>query len=724
MLFARRWRCSFGFVAAPLALLTAQAWAQETEEVRTEEVRERTDGDASHLPAVEVRSPAWSDATTEGRDAYAATHATVGGKDATPVLEIPQSVSVITRQRIEDQNLQSVEEALREVTGVTVTPWNGATYQIRSRGYFLEPSYDGIPSFGDLNVTQQFDLAMFDRVEVLRGPSGLFQGSGQPGGTVNLVRRQGLAKFGGSATASVGSWSQYRAEASVGGPLNADGTLRSRLVVVGHDRDFYYDHAHGRGAMAYGTLDYDLSPRTTLSLYGAHQYDKENTFMGLPAHSDGRFLDVRRSTNPYPSWSRSATTTSMVAVELGHRWDSGWKLRGRYGRQTQDTDLIDGYPNSGIDVATGLAPYRRRGWDSRTTRDLLDVYVSGPFTLLGRRHEAVVGWNYGKHASDTLYGATDVVPGISFLDPDALPRPDIPPFVRGYSDETVQSGFYGQLKLSLTDAITLVTGARSSNFRTRSRDTVPGSPAPGWTAGARETGEVTPYAGVVVHVADNVTTYASYSDIFMPQTAREAGGRTLDPRVGKQIELGAKGSFLDGRLQASASVFRTRDENRSFPDTANPGFFLQAGKVEIKGWEAEISGNPTANLQMTLGYARLDTEYLSHERLAGTPFTLFEPRHSLKAYARYRFAGSPWSIGGGAHITSGLIGTGEAGLREQGGYGIASVQVGYRITGKTSLSLAVNNVFDRKYYARVGGLNSYNTYGEPRNLLLTLRTSL
>lgn len=709
---AQPWPRKLGFAMAPLALLAADALSQEL-------------GAASMtLGTVEVRGTATGEsrATTEGRASYAASHATVGGKEATSLLQIPQSVSVITRARIEDQNLQTAEDALRQVTGVTVTPWDGATFQIRSRGYFLEPSHDGIPGFGGLNATQQFDLAMYDRIEVLRGPSGLFQGSGQPGGTVNFARRQGLAQFGGDAAVSLGSWSQRRAEASVGAPLNAAGTLRSRVVVSGSDRDFHYDRAHGRRAMAYGTLDYDLGPNTTVSVYGAYQDDKTNPFSGLPAYADGRFLEVPRSTNPYPGWARMDTETAMLAAEAEHRWDGGWKLRARYSRQLQDSNLRDSYPTAGVDVATGLVPYARRGWDSQTGKHLIDIHASGPFALLGRSHVATAGWNYGQTASDTHYGPNDTVPGISFLRPDAVPQLTMPPFVRRYSDETVQRGFYGQLRLSLTDAVTLVTGARASDFQVRSRNVATGAAVPAWTQGARETGQITPYAGLVVQLVDNMTAYASYSDIFMPQTAREASGRILEPRVGKQIELGLKKSLLEGRLMATASVFRTRDENRSLPDVARPGFFVPAGEVEVKGWEIELSGSPTAQLQMSLGYARLDTSYLTHQTLAGTQFTLFEPRHSLKGYANYRLGGGQWSIGGGVQIVSAVAGTGVAGTREEGGYGVASVQVGWQMNPQTAVSLALNNAFDRSYYARVGGLNSYNTYGEPRSVLLSLRT--
>lgn len=672
------------------------------------------------LPPVVVKSKA--DASSEGSNRYAAPYATIGSKEPVPVIEIPNSVSVITRQRIEDQGLFTAEDALRQVTGVTVTPWDGATSQIRSRGYFLEPSYDGIPSYSGLNATQQFDTAMFDRIEVLRGPAGLYQGSGQPGGTVNFVRRQGLAKFGGSAAVSAGTWNNYRAEASVGGPLNEDGSLRSRLVLVTQDRGFYYDRAKSSKEMVYGTLDYDLSPATTISIYGAYQDDTTNPFSGLPAYTNGRFIDAPRSTNPYPSWSVYKTTTSMFAVDAEHRFDNDWKLRGRYSYNRQDWGLRDSYPTTGINPLTGTATYARRGWDSESKRDLVDVYATGPFSLLGRQHALTVGWNYTRYTSDTDYAANDTIIGVPFLSPNLVPSLPVPPYVRNFRDETVQYGVYAQARWSLTDSVTLITGARTTDFNVRSRNTPAGTPTPAWTQGAHESGEVTPFAGLVVHLTKDITAYTSYSDIFMPQTQRTVSGTILAPRVGKQMEYGLKGSFADGRLQTAVAMFETRDRNRAFPDAANPGSFVQVGEVQVKGWEAEVSGSPIKDLNMTVGYARLDTEYLRHQTLQGTAFTLFEPRHTFKAYANYRLAGTPWSIGGGAQIVSGSLGSGQSGVREAGGYGTGSLQVAYHFDERTSLSLAVNNVFDREYYARVGGLNSYNTYGDPRNAMLTLRT--
>lgn len=673
------------------------------------------------LPSITVRG--WADATTEGSGSYVSPVLTIGGKAAVPVMEIPNSVSVITRQRIEDQNIVRVEDALAQVTGVTVTPWDGATYQIRSRGYFLEPSYDGVPAFGGLNATQQYDVAMFDRIEVLRGPAGLFQGSGQPGGTVNFVRKRAPGETQGSLALTHGSWSNNRAEFDAGTPLNDDGSLRGRFVATLQDREFYYDDAKSRKNFVYGTLDYDLTSSTSFSFYVASQDDKTNPFMGLPAYTDGTLIDTSRSTTTMPSWARNETRNTTIGFEAAHHLDNGWQLKALVGHASRDWRLNDAFPTGGVDPATGLiGNYLRRGWDYESTRESFDVYGTGPFSLLGRQHAATVGFNYERLSEERLSGANSSIANVPFGRADLVPKNSIKPYVGGFGYETTQNGMYSQLRFSLTDPLTVVLGGRFSNYTYRSRNVSP-SPSTSWDERSRERNIFTPYAGVVYRINQHLALYSSYADIFMPQTQQAVSGRNLDPREGRQIEVGIKGEFNDGKLQFGASVFRTRDVNRSFNDLDNPGFFLSAGEVEVKGAEVEISGSPTANLQLMAGYAYITSSYEVDRLREGERFSLFEPRHSLKLYGTYRFAGTPWRASAGMTANSAVIGTGEKGLREGTGYAVFNAQLGYDITQKTSLTIAVNNLTDRKYYERIGGLNTYNTYGEPRSVSLNLRTS-
>ncbi len=662
--------------------------------------------------------------TVIGAGAYIAGDVSVGKLPASQ-REIPQSVSVITRQRIEDQNLVTVADALNQAVGVTVISNDTTQSQYRSRGYSPGVMNDGVPAYNALSGYQQFDLAIFDRVEVLRGPAGVFQGSGEPGGVVNLVRKRAQRAFDASVQLSAGSWDNYGAQADVTGPLNADGSVRARAVVSAVDRDYFYERTHTRKLLGYGTLDWDIAPATTLSLAATIQDDETDVpYMGLPAWTDGGLIDAPRSTNPYPDWNRYEWDTRDYLAELNHRFDSGWNAVVRLSRRDQDFYFRDGFPSTGVDPDTGTLNYSRRVRDFNYERDAVDLFLSGPFRLFGREHQALIGYNY-----DSLLSVFDGInaPGVTdvpFGRHDLVPDFDLA-HTLGSETETRQSGFYGQLRLRVAEPLIVVAGARVSDFRVRSRNVPPATPT-AWTTNANKTdGEVTPYAAAVFEVNERISLYASYSDIFVPQSQDRSGGGTLDPRVGRQYEIGSKGEFFDGRLTASIALFDLRDENRAFQDPDNPGFFLNAGEVESKGWEAEVAGSPAPGWDIQAGYTRLETEYLRDRNNEGLPFSTWEPRHTFKLWSVRRFGNGlleGLSVGLGVNaVSSSTAGTGTSAVRRQGGYAITNALLSYRIDEHFTLALNLNNLFDRTYYTRLGGLNTYNTYGEPFNFALTLR---
>lgn len=662
--------------------------------------------------------------TVIGAGAYLADDVSVGKLPASQ-REIPQSVSVITRQRIEDQNLVTIGDALNQAVGVTVISNDTTQSQYRARGYSLGVMNDGVPAYNALSGYQQFDLAIFERVEVLRGPAGVFQGSGEPGGVVNLVRKRAQREFVASAQLSAGSWDNYGAQADVTGPLNADGSVRARAVVSAVDRDYFYERTHTRKLLGYGTLDWDIAPATTLSLAATIQDDETDVpYMGLPAWTSGGLIDAPRSTNPYPDWNRYEWDTRDYLAELNHRFDSGWNAMVRLSRRDQDFYFRDGFPSTGVDPDTGTLNYSRRVRDFNYERDAVDLFLSGPFRLFGREHQALIGYNY-----DSLLSAFDGinapgVTGVPFGRHDLVPDFDLA-HTLGSETETRQSGFYGQLRLRVAEPFTVVAGARVSDFRMRSRNVSPATPT-AWTTNANKTdGEVTPYAAAVFDVSERISLYASYSDIFVPQSQDRSGGGTLDPRVGRQYEIGSKGEFFDGRLTASIALFDLRDENRAFQDPDNPGFFFNAGEVESKGWEAEVAGSPAPGWDIQAGYTRLETEYLRDRNNEGLPFSTWEPRHTFKLWSVRRFGNGlleGLSVGLGVNaVSSSTAGTGTSAVRRQGGYAITNALLSYRIDEHFTLALNLNNLFDRTYYTRLGGLNTYNTYGEPFNFALMLR---
>jgi outer membrane receptor for ferric coprogen and ferric-rhodotorulic acid len=677
-------------------------------------------------------SPVRIDALHENDDAgsYKANTVSVGSKVALPPREVPQSISVVTQARIADQNLITIGDALNEVTGVSISPWDSTTHQYYSRGYTMDMAYDGVPVYGGTSGIQEYDLSIYERVEVLRGPSALFMGSGQGGGLVNLVRKRGLDDPALNLTTSVGSWDNQRVVVDAGGRLDAQGRLRSRVVASWQQHDYFWDVSHKEKWLTYANLDYLITPNTVVSLSATHQEDHtDSPSMGLPAYSDGRFLDVSRSTHVYPDWNRFAYETTELAFDLEHAFSNGWQLKGKVLNRTQDKFWKDAFPspNIGVDPATNtIASYNRRSSDVDFDRKAFDVYLSGPFQLLNREHMATVGYNWDRFLSHSRsVNATPYRNGVPLGNPNVVPEPDLT-FTNGTENVVSQNGVYGQLRLSLTDPLTLILGARSSNFERRSRSVSP-SPTTSWSTTQKETGEFTPYGGLVYAFSDKVSGYVNYSDIFMPQGQETAAGTTLEPRIGAQWETGLKATFLDGNLDASAAVFRTTDKNRALSDPDNPGYSISAGEVRVEGWEMEMTGRPTPNLNLSVGYSYLTSRYVEDQTRSGEKFSLFEPRHSLKSYAKYRVLDGGLKgafVGGGVHLSSGTDGTSNTALRSQGGYALVNGQLGYEWSEKTSLALIGSNLLDRHYYARVGNLNTYNTYGEPRSFTLVLRTSL
>lgn len=655
-------------------------------------------------------------------DSYAPAQAAVAGKTPVPFLEIPQSVSVVTRQQIEDRNLFTIGDAVQTTAGVTLMPFDGSDPDYRARGFVLDYAYDGIPSTFSSGIPE-FNLAIYQRIEVQRGPTGLFRGSGSPGGTINLIRKRGGDTFAFSTALSAGSWNNFRGEFDVGGPVDAAGRLRVRAVAALVDRDYSQDKSHTRNIIGYGAIDFDLTPTTRLGASVTYQDEVVDTPPnGQPAFSNQQFLNFPRNFQHLPSWNRFAESIVEYAVEAEQRIGE-WRLVARaldrrIPRFFQDAFIA---PNTGVNPTTLTAAYVRRRTDGENGKTALDAFATGPFRLFGREHQLTFGYSYDRRTTSFLNIPTQPAGTFSIFNPDIIVPPS-GPYTQGSETDLRQSGFHAQLRLRLLEPLIIVAGARISDFTNQSRNIAPSVPTD-WRVTSRERDVITPSLGAVLYLTDNVTVYASYSDIFNPQTAQRSDGTVLDPRVGEQYEAGLRGRFLGGRLNASAAVFRSRDINRALADTSAPGFFVPAGEVSIEGFEFEVTGSPIEGLDLVASYTNVKTEFeVGTAAQTGNVFDIFTPRHQYRAYARYE----PAALGGafasvGLNGQSGVIGGGVAGVREQGSFAVASAQVGWRFNERLRAFVSVNNLFDEVYYVRVGSINSLNTFGEPRSVLLTMR---
>lgn len=701
-----------------------------------------TAGDeAATLPAVTVRGQV-PGMPTEGTGSYTAAGAVVGSKIPATLKETPQSVSVITRQRMEDQNLTTLDQVMGQATGVTVDLSGTAvipTYYIR--GYPVEYfQYDGVPIQTGGASWSQPDMIMFDRVEVLRGAGGLFNGAGQPGGVINLVRKRPFAGRQFSGSLSAGSWNAYRGELDYSTPLNQSGSVRGRLAAAYDDRDAPVDYANGQRTSLYGIIEADLTSHTTVALGGGYQKrDWLPAMMGVPRYKDGGDLGLPRSTFLSTPWTRWDFETTQIFADLTHAFNPDWELKLSAVSDHETSNLKYAYVAGAVDRTTLAGPMLSGGANAYDNEQLgLDANLTGAFQAFGRRHEVVLGANWYDRTADSQggrlagFGGTPV--DVFDFDPSSIPDPGAPAWTSDSRTKTRQYGMYGATRLKLADPLTLLLGGRVSWWDTQAYNRLTGALTSDYEQNAR----FTPYAGIVYDLTPQWSVYASYADIFRVQSNyKDENGSGLPPVTGANYEAGVKGAYYGGRLNLAFSVFRIEETNRAVqvtPTVIDGCCHAASGRVRSQGFEVEVSGEVLPGWQLAAGYTFNTARYLRDATYEGQPFRSIAPKHLLRLWTSYQLPGhwSAWNIGGGVDVQSGTYSQGgNPGVRvEQGGYAVAGLRAGYRIDRTWSLGLNVNNLFDRRYYSRLGSAGAFgpanfgNVYGEPRNVTLTLRAKL
>ncbi len=676
---------------------------------------------ADVLPEVAVRASAEKSAVTENSGSYTSNIVTIG-KGAQRLKDLPQSISIVTRQQMDDQNLINLTDAMQQVTGVTVINYGSDTSGFSARGFAVDSiQIDGVPTRAGMGMwtSSAFDMATYDRIEVLRGPAGLLQGSGEPGMTINLVRKRAQRDTVVKTNLFAGSWDNYRAEVDVTGALNEDGSVRGRLVAAYQDKKSFIDHVFFRKPILYGTLEFDLAPSTTLSLGATLQESQARPDAGLSLYANGQLAsNVSRSTYIGSRWDHKEDASKNYFAELEHKLENGGEAKLRLSAMHRETNLkISAFGNSLINPATGALTNRMWGFKTKDKDYGLDAYIAKPFEALGREHHVLVGANYRYYRQSAFYASAGAMAQNIFNPVYDSPEPDWA-YGSDSGSKLEQAGIYAQGRAQLTDNAKLIVGARVSNWKTYSKSSDQEN---------KIDHKVTPYAALIYDLNAQYSAYASYTDIFQAQTAIDVSGEVLKPRVGKQYEAGIKGELYDGRVNLHAAIFRIDDENRAMTDPLNPLFNIAAGKIRSQGLEAEISGQLTSRWNLIAGYAFTDTEYIkAAPGNKGEVFSPDTPRQLLKFWNRYNLAGfglEKWTVGGGITLNSGIYAPAATGDWRQGGYSLVSAQVAYKINDKWDIALNGNNLFDKKYYSRVSGGGRQNYFGEPRSVMLTLRGS-
>jgi outer membrane receptor for ferric coprogen and ferric-rhodotorulic acid len=688
----------------------------------------------------------------------------VATRTQTPLRQIPQTVSIISQEQIRQENDTDLADALTNAVGITAVRTDSLTQAFYSRGFEVTTFHlDGGAALNSFdNTTVPFsgspDLGEFDHVEVLRGADALFGGNGNPGATLNLVRKLPLSTEEVMFSASAGSWNNLRIEGDITGPLALDDALRGRLDVVFSDRDYSYNTASLEKKKTFGVLEYDLSPETLMTIGGSYEWDNAVPFEGgLPLYADGGDPALPRSTSFTFYWARYYTQTREIYGQLQQWFGGSWKLKINSTSLDEAAEYGYGIFQAPIDRDTDTL--ESPPWIVFTARPntqnqfVVDATLTGSFEWFGRRADVALGGDYTHVKGDLAYNVFDPSGPVSSAfayNPGAYPDPRLTKLPDSVSESLTTSnqvGLFASLKAYLSADLSVSAGMRDSNDRTHAYTTSTYPSSPGFSSFAvsdvKNFGKVTPYGGVIFRLDQTYSLYASYADIYVSNDGlRRPDGVQLAPADGGVVEAGIKGAWRDGALNASLAAYDVDQRGLAVYDASASNLnatyqccYLPDGHNRSKGVDTEVSGVLEPGWLIGAGYT-----FNINRSEFGNALSGATPRHLLKLWTSKQLRGdwSGWNVGGNLQAQSSTFEPGDYCLQAyvfgggcselpttsfkdiQGSYMFVNLRVGYDFDRHWRTALSINNVFDRIYYQTVGGTSGNNWYGEPRSFLLRL----
>lgn len=767
------WRRYRKPTAIHLALLSAftsyNTYAQEispkVEQLSTVNVT------ADKLTDEEVRS-------TEGTGSYKASKTKSATGFTLSNKETPQSVTQITRQQIEDQGMTDIEDALTSTTGISVYKNdNGVRTYFRSRGFGITNyNVDGLSFYSDPSdfAAQGLSINMdlLDNVTVVRGANGLLGGTGDPSATIYLERKKPKKEFSADVALSYGSYGKKRAMADLSIPITKDGSVRSRFVVSDENSNTFRDREHIQNVGVLANFEADLTKNTTLGFGIEHTKNHHNGASwgaNVPIWmADGSLANLPRSTNPVADWSYYETKQTTIFSSLTHRFDNNWNAHLAFSHTEGDATNNLGVAKANSGASGGKyggywnadgsgAILNANHQEAENQRNNIALDVNGPFQLLGRTHELLMGFNgYHQTATEYTFDSTNcnindvttwkngqscqyrATSGANLAIPDWRNWDGSYGGFNTYRTNartlttTDSYGGYIAGRFSITDPLHLIVGSRISNYKSYI-DTYDKTNASQRSKPESFYRKITPYAGIIYDINKSYSAYASYTSIFNPQTNRDTDGNYLAPVEGKSYETGIKGEFFNGLVNGSISYFRNNQKNVAesidgeyVKGTTNEQAYSSSGEgVKTHGFDVELAGSITPNWNIYGGYTNL---------IVKDPTTNYraDPHHLLRISTTYSI--DKYTFGGGMNIQSATTSksvvtpsqrpfTNNVTEYRNHGYALFNLMAKYQINNHMSRTLNIDNLFDKKYYTQYGFYDGL-IWGDPRTITATLRYSM
>ena len=643
--------------------------------------------------------------------------------------ETPQSVTIITKQRIQDQALDTIIDTVNNAVGVSSQELDNVRNTLNSRGFEISNyQIDGVPISWSLAADSGetiSDVAIYERVEFVRGATGLLTGAGDPSASINLVRKHAdSTDFTGNVSAAIGSWNNKELTADLASGLNDAGTVRGRVVAKYEEGESYVDLYENESKVLYGVLETDLTEQTLLRIGGNYQKNTPTSpIWGSLAsfYSDGTQTDWDRSKTTAADWTQWDTENTNLFVNLHHSFDNGWQFVANYNsiNYKQQTRLLYLFGTVDKQTGEGLGSSTYKS-DGESDQDSFDIQLKGDYSLFSQQHEFVLGALYSKQSSlVNAYDALSAAPAVgnffewdgSFAEPTWSDQASV-----AQDMDTEQTGYYGATRLSLTDNFKVIAGGRLASWEREGESY-------GTVTDFGDDNVFIPYAGALYDVSEQHRVYASYTEIFKPQNAQDRYGDFLDPVEGKSYEVGLKSTFLDDMFHTTFALFRIDQDNLAqidpgyiVPGSVNSEAQRAAQGTVSEGFEFEVVGQPVDGWNINAGYSQFKAEDAQ-----GAKVNTEQPRKQFKLFTTYQLIDllPALTIGGGINWQDSTYGLGVDANIEQAAYSLVNLMARYEINKNTQVQLNIDNLLDEKYYSQIAFFNQYK-YGNPRNYNLSI----
>ncbi|MGG6293644.1 TonB-dependent siderophore receptor [Leptolyngbya sp. AN02str] len=538
--------------------------------------------------------------TGEQDEGYNPSSTTTATRTETPLRDIPQSIQVIPEEVLRDQRADISSALLNAPSVRNSAPSNFDSLRLQVRGFFSQPTLNGIRDTNGIASNLGPDLTGIERIEVLQGPNSVLFGTSSPGGTVNFVTKRPLSDPYYFIEAMAGSFDFYRGEIDLSGPLDDSERVLYRLNASYRDQGFFTDFSETRNLVIAPVISVELGENTDLIVEGAYRNLYQDDYnLGLPA--TGTLFS-----NPNGDIPRDRITNegelgveaTRIGYTLEHQFSENWSLNNtfRYGYVNFDGD--------GINIGTELLPDNRTLL--RTFNNLEDRYYDYRFVtnILGRfstgaiDHQLLFRIDLGRLDNSLRFTGRSGAP-IDLFDPIYGQPPGDITFELDTNTVTDELGFVLQDQIELADNLNLLLSGRFDLFRQTNKDFLANTET-------SQSGEAfSPRVGIVYQPIPAISLYASYGRSFEPAIGTSFAGEDFEPTRGTQFEIGVKGDIADD-LSATLALYDITQSNVLTDDPANPGFSIQTGEQQSQGIELSLTGEILPGWNVFASYAYND----------------------------------------------------------------------------------------------------------------------